>query len=273
MSALSNAGYPKLVLPESDVARGLLEGRSVYEGYQRGAGLEYGDLRHQIDIHPLFLEALAVARDRTLVSVDRIRNIFLILTIFLERLPKQNCIEFGSYRGGMVFFVTYILGKLFPEAQFWSFDTFEGMPKTDKTLDLHSSGDFNDADLAEIRAAAEGYGLKNITFIQGRVEDTFPRRLPPDLKFGLAHIDLDIYHAIRHCQSSLEEYMVDRGYIIYDDATASTCIGATQAVEEMIAREEARSEQIFPHYVFRARPKSLARMIRLKLWRRCWHRM
>jgi hypothetical protein len=268
MSALSNAGYPDLILPECNVKRGFLDGRNIYEGYQRGAGLEYGDLRQQIDVHPLFVEALAVARDRTLVSADRIRNMFLILTTFLEQLPSQNCIEFGSYRGGMVFFAVYILNKLYPEAQFWSFDTFEGMPETDKTLDLHSSGDFSDANLPEIRAAAEGYGLKNIEFVQGMVEDTFPNRLSSDLKLGLAHIDLDIYHAIRHCQWSLEDHMVEGGYIIYDDATASTCIGATQAVEEMIARDEARSEQIFPHYVFRAQPKSLARLIWSRLRRR-----
>jgi hypothetical protein len=225
MNALSNAGYPELVLPDSDVCRGFLEGRNVYEGYQRGAGLEHGDLRQQVDLHPLFSEALAVARDRTLVSADRIRNIFLITAIYLERLPSQNCIEFGSYRGGMVFFVAYILNKLFPEAQFWSFDTFDGMPKTDKTLDLHSEGEFSDANLIEIKKAAQAYGLRNITFVQGLVENTFPNQLASDLKFSLAHIDLDIYHAIRHCQRSLEDHMVEKGYIVYDDATSSTCIG------------------------------------------------
>jgi hypothetical protein len=42
------------------------------------------------------------------------------------------------------------------------------------------------------------------------------------------------------------------GYVVYDDATASTCIGAAQAVDERIADRRAHSEPVFPYFVFRA---------------------
>ncbi len=45
--------------------------------------------------------------------------------------------------------------------------------------------------------------------------------------------------------------MVQGGYIIFDDANVSSCIGATEAVEEIIQRDCMYSEQIWPHYVFR----------------------
>jgi hypothetical protein len=46
--------------------------------------------------------------------------------------------------------------------------------------------------------------------------------------------------------------MVDGGYIIFDDATTSTCIGATEVVEDLIIRRDGlNSEQAWPHFVFR----------------------
>jgi hypothetical protein len=46
--------------------------------------------------------------------------------------------------------------------------------------------------------------------------------------------------------------MVDGGYVVFDDATVSSCIGATEAVEDLLIRDGSmNSEQIWPHYVFR----------------------
>jgi len=47
--------------------------------------------------------------------------------------------------------------------------------------------------------------------------------------------------------------MVPGGYIVLDDALFSSCLGATEVVEDlMIRRDGLNSEQIYPHYVFRA---------------------
>ena len=46
--------------------------------------------------------------------------------------------------------------------------------------------------------------------------------------------------------------MTAGGYVVYDDATTSSCISATQAVEEYIIDNNARSEQIYLHFVFMA---------------------
>ena len=42
------------------------------------------------------------------------------------------------------------------------------------------------------------------------------------------------------------------GYVVFDDATVSSCIGATEAVEDLLIRRDGlNSEQIYPHFVFR----------------------
>ncbi len=47
--------------------------------------------------------------------------------------------------------------------------------------------------------------------------------------------------------------MVEGGYIVFDDATLSSCLGATEVVEDLVIRRDGlNSEQIFPHFVFRS---------------------
>lgn len=249
---LTRAGYPPIAYPGANVAPGIQNGRVPLEGYQRACGLEFGELGAQIDAHPLYQEALEAARGRSVMAVDRLRNLFVIVTTKLEKLSSQDIIEFGSYRGGSLLFFAVLLKRLYPEAKVYGLDTFEGMPATDVTVDLHNEGDFSDTSLDEIKQAADSLGLDNIVFIKGLVEDTFPSQTPKDARFGLAHIDLDIYHPILHVQDVVWPMMSDGGYVVYDDATVSTCIGATQAVEELVIKKNVRSEQIFPHFVFRA---------------------
>lgn len=253
MSKLVAAGYPAIHLPDANRWPVNLHGRNINHGYQRGWGLEYGDLSKQIEAHPLFQAAFSAASTRgSLLYPHRIQNLFLLLTCFVDKLASQNCIEFGVYRGGSTLFMATIMRALYPSALIYALDTYEGMPATDGSVDLHSKGDFADTALDDIKQAAIALGLANIMFVKGLVEDTFPSKIPKGTTFGLAHIDLDIYPAIRHCQKTAYPYMTPGGYVVYDDATVSSCIGATQAVEEFVAETNAHSEQIYPHFVFRA---------------------
>jgi hypothetical protein len=72
-------------------------------------------------------------------------------------------------------------------------------------------------------------------------------------RIALAHVDCDIYDAVKYSYQVSKPYMVPMGYVVFDDATASSCIGATEAVEDTVIRQDGLfSEQVFPHHVFRA---------------------
>jgi hypothetical protein len=251
-SILERRGFPPLALPTSAVTPGIVGGRSPYEGYQRGVGLEYGELRDAVERHPLYREALQAAIGRTVMSADRLKNLFLVVALFFDPLSSRNIIEFGCYKGGSVLFFATLLKRLYPDAVVNGLDTFGGMPTGDHSVDLHGAGDFADTDIESVRDASQKLGLKNLILVKGLVADTFPAEVPADLGFGLAHIDLDLYEPIKYVQDAVWDRMTPGGYVAYDDATAPTCIGATQAVEELIAERRVHSEQVFPHFVFRA---------------------
>lgn len=244
----------KSYLPEfPSVSRANRNGRNPYEGYQRGWGIEFGELRECIEADPLYLEAVEVSRGRSLLYADKRYNLYLLLRFYLARLPFGNVIEFGVHRAGNVIFMAHVLSRLAPDVRVLALDTFAGMPETEPEIDAHSEGDFADADLDEIREYVAGVGLTNIVFYEGLFEDTTEGALLDAGAISLAHIDCDIRSACIYGYEAVLPAMVPGGYLVFDDATVSSCIGATEAVEEFVIRRDGlSSEQIYPHFVFRA---------------------
>ncbi len=162
--------------------------------------------------------------------------------------------EFGAFRGGNALFMARVVKALYPGIKVFAFDTFSGMPKTDSSVDAHSEGSFGNVDLAELRALAAQAGLDNIEFVPGLFEETAHSALERRIgKVALAHFDCGIYSAVKYSYDVVKPFMLPRGYIVFDDATVSSCIGATQAAEELVIRRDGlNSEQIYPHFVFRA---------------------
>lgn len=244
----------KSYLPEfPSLSREPRNGRTPYEGYQRGWGIEFGDLRARIEADPLYQEALAVSQGRSLLYADKRYNLFLLLRFFLPRIAFGNVIEFGVHRAGNAIFMAYVLNKLSPGTRVLALDTFAGMPETDSQIDAHNRGDFADVDLDQIREYVANLGLTNILFYEGLFEDTTKQALLDAGAISLAHIDCDIRSACIYSYEAVMPTMVSGGYVVFDDATVSSCIGATEVVEEYaIRRDGLSSEQIYPHFVFRA---------------------
>lgn len=241
-------------LPElQGLAKGLRKGRNVYEGYQRGWGLQFGGLREKVVGDPLYQEAMTFATGRTIMADDNRMNIFLILRFFVGGLEKGHIIEFGSYLGGNALFMAHVARALHPGMKVFAMDSFEGMPPPDKNVDAHSKGDFSGVNLDELRSFAAKSGLHNLEFVKGYFEDTTTDVLAKAGRIALAHIDCDILPSVQYSYEAVKSHMVDGGYLVFDDATVSSCIGATEAVEDLLIRRDGlNSEQIYPHYVFRS---------------------
>ncbi|MBM3596162.1 MAG: macrocin O-methyltransferase, partial [Alphaproteobacteria bacterium] len=188
------------------IATGIRKGRSIYDGYQRGWGLEFGDLKQKCLEDPDFQAAHAATRDRSLLMAERALNLFLIVKFFLPKLPAGHIVEYGSYRGGSALFMAALAKRLLPGARVYALDTFEGMPETDASIDAHRAGDFIDTNVEQIREIAREEKLDNLECVKGLFSDTAPDLLKKIRRVALAHIDCDI-------QSGVEfSYEVSRPY-------------------------------------------------------------
>jgi len=235
------------------LSTGLRLGRSVRDGYVRGWGLQFGDLRDAVRRDPVYKRAIALSRGRSVVSEDNRFNLFLICRFFLSNLPGGHVVEFGSYKGGNALFMASVLNQVRPGTRVYALDTYSGIPDADPSIDAHSAGDFHDVDLPELRAFAASSGIGNIEFVQGRFEDTATDLLSRIGSVALAHIDSDTYGSVAYAYDVVRHHMVPGGYMAFDDATVSSCLGATEAVESLLIRRDGlNAEQIWPHFVFRA---------------------
>jgi Macrocin-O-methyltransferase (TylF) len=248
-------------LPElTGLSKSIRQGRNVYEGYQRGWGIQFGGLRDKILADPLYIEAFSVATDRTIMSEENRMNIYLLMRFFLAKIPFGHIVEYGSYRGGSAIFMAYVAKRLHPGMKVFALDSFVGMPQTDKNVDAHSKGDFSDVDIDKLQARVEELKLDNLVLVKGFFEDTNDDVMVQASNISLAHIDCDIAPAVKYSYEGVKPYMVNGGYIVFDDATVSSCIGATEVVEDLLIRRDGlNSEQIWPHFVFRAFNNSVIR--------------
>jgi hypothetical protein len=250
--------YIESYLPEiNGVSKDLRHGRNVFEGYQRGWGLQFGGLKEKVLADPLYAEAVTVAIDRTIMSEQNRMNIFILLRFFLDKIPFGHIVEYGSYRGGNAIFMAYVVQKLYPGMKVFALDTFDGMPPTDKNVDAHNAGDFADVDFEELQIRVDELKLDNLVLVKGLFENTNDIVMRQAGQISLAHIDCDIFPAVKYSYEGVKPFIVEGGYIVFDDATVSSCIGATEAVEDLLIRRDGlHSEQIWPHFVFRAFPGS-----------------
>lgn len=241
-------------LPElKGMGTGIRQGRNVYEGYQRGWGLQFGGLWDKVLADPLYQAAFEVASNRTIMSEQNRMNIFLLLRFFLGRIPFGHIVEYGSYRGGSAIFMAYVAKQLYPGMKVFALDSYEGMPPTDKNVDAHNAGDFSDTDMTSLKIRVDELGLDNLVLVKGYFENTNDGVMKQAGQISLAHIDCDIAPAVRYSYEGVRPHMVEGGYLVFDDATVSSCIGATEVVEDLLIRRDGlNSEQIWPHFVFRA---------------------
>ena len=238
---------PKMTIPDT-----FRHGRNVHDGYQRGWGLEFGGLDALVNQDPLFQQAVAAVDGRSVQDTYRQKNLFLLIKFYLRKIAPGCIIEFGSYRGGSAIFMAHLCRALSPQTQVYALDTFAGMPETDRAIDAHSGGDFANTDFEELQAYVSQLGLSNLHLVRGPFEATTPNLLATCGPVALAHIDCDIRSAVAYSYNVVKPAMCEGAYIVFDDATVSSCIGATEVVEQdVIARDGLRSEQIFPHFVFR----------------------
>ena len=232
---------------------GLRQGRSPRDGYARGWGLEFGGLTPVVLADPLYQECYSLAEGRTIQATPCRLNLYLLVRYYLPRLGSGAIVEFGSYKGGSAIFLAALCQRLGLDIKVYGLDTFAGMPTTDTAIDAHHAGDFEDTSLEELRAYVSQCGLdQSLTFVQGRFDETTPAVLRECGPVLLAHIDCDIQSAVTYAYDAVKPHMAEGGYIVFDDAHSPSCLGATEAVEDLVIRRDGLScEQIAPHFVFR----------------------
>ncbi|MGH0034069.1 MAG: TylF/MycF/NovP-related O-methyltransferase [Myxococcota bacterium] len=192
---------------------------------------------------PAFTSPLIDATVRRLVELGKQTMVtqpkqWILLRCLAQvaRVPGEVW-ELGVYQGGTALLLRNAMQELglAPAARLRLFDTFEGMPETDPSLDLHHAGDFRDTSLEEVRRVVGEADF--VSYHPGLVPETLVGLEASRIR--LAHIDLDIHASITASLEFVYPRLSEGGALVFDDYGVASCPGARRAVDEFF---EARPE-------------------------------
>lgn len=175
---------------------------------------------------PEFTALMTEVRGRTLV--DPVRCYILYQYARATASLGGEVAEAGVYRGG----TGRLLAKsVAPDRTVHLFDTFEGMPATDPSRDVHREGDFSDVNVEDVAAYLSD--CPNVRLYPG----LFPATAEPvsSLRFSLVHVDVDIYQSVKDCCEFFYPRLVPGGIMVFDDYGFLSCPGAKAAVDEFFS--------------------------------------
>lgn len=175
-----------------------------------------------------------LAAKKTLVSRHRCYILYTLVKHCL-RVPGDVW-ECGVYKGGTAAMMASLLADPSCGKKLLLFDTFEGMPATDPSKDLHQKGDFADTSLADVKKYIGN--VECCEYHQGFIPTTFEGLEGAQIAF--AHIDLDIYRSVFDCIEFIWPRLSVGGLVIFDDYGFRTCPGARAAVDEYFKDRLAR---------------------------------
>lgn len=232
----------------------LFGGRDIDAGHLRGWGLEFGGVFNDfLATDPVFQAALKASQDRgSVVTQHKLANLYLIIRYAMPQ-DSADIHEFGSFSGGSAVFMGTVLKLLQRRAKVYAYDTYEGMPETDEIRDCHHKGDFANTGYAGLLSYIEDSGLgEHVETVKGEFTKTLPGILARGGKVALVHVDCDIYEPVKYVVRECMPAMSAGAHIVFDDPLHGSCLGAFDAVQELLIRELGlTAEQAYPHLVFR----------------------
>ncbi len=185
--------------------------------------LGYGDFKKYYEL----------AKKGTLVSPDRC---WVLYSLCRQSLSIGGDIwECGVYKGGTASMIAQLIKDFAPDRRLHLFDTFEGMPETDSSIDIHKKGDFSDTALESVKAYIKNEEV--VIYHKGFIPDTFIGMEQAQIAF--AHVDVDIKQSVLDCCAFIFPRLALGGFLIFDDYGFPSCPGARQAVDAYFSDKDA----------------------------------
>lgn len=198
-----------------------------------------------LDFDEGFREIYARCRPFTMTSAERMYALYKAVEYVLRARIPGDFVECGVWRGGSGMIVALSLLKWgVRDRVIHLYDTYEGMSAPgERDRDVHggnaqemfegtrrSNGTgWCSAGLKEVRTniLSTGYPENNVSFIEGKVEETLPARCPHSI--SLLRLDTDWFESTYHELVHLYPLLQSGGVLILDDY--GHWQGAREAVE------------------------------------------
>lgn len=169
---------------------------------------------------------------RTYLNLDRLYTLWQ--GVMMLPVDAAAVAEVGAYKGGSARFVAEAMRLAGRELPFYVADTFEGHVEVDDTVDTHHKVATQFMKNSPQGAARYLRDCPSVRLLVGDVRVT-SAAMQHETRFGLVHLDVDVYPITRFCLDFFATRLVRGALIVVDDYGFTTCPGAKQAVDEFAA--------------------------------------
>jgi hypothetical protein len=205
--------------------------RSTFLRLKRLNGLAISQDNQFWDLHAKILED-----DRGAPILTERYNLYSLVQA-TSHLPGAIA-EAGVYRGGSAKIICTVKG----DSPLYLFDTFEGMPRVNATVDGgFSQGDFADTRYEEVVAHLSAF--KNVHFYKGFFPDSALGKEPEKQNYRFVHLDMDIYESTLKGLEFFYPRTVPGGMIVSHDYSNLTVPGVKKAFADFF---KDKQEAVIP---------------------------
>ena len=189
----------------------------------------------------------------TMVSQENLIFLISVIKYLKKNQIKGDYAETGVWKGGLsILSYKMFSEKIKKKKHFYLYDTFEGMTKPgkfdrkinknlsqvmDKWKNISKTKEgWNFSSLNEVKDNIKRIcgkrGLKNFSFIKGKVENTLKNKKNLPKKICLLRLDTDFYNSTKSELTHLFNRVSKGGVIIFDDY--SNWLGAKKAIDDFL---------------------------------------
>jgi O-methyltransferase len=176
-------------------------------------------------------------RANTLVDLLRCYELWSLVRES-AKLTAGDLLEVGVWRGGTGCLIATAAQRAGLRQTVFLCDTFAGVVKAGPLDTRYAGGEHADTSRAAVESLAASMGLDQVRILQG----IFPEETGAEIAarwFRFVHVDVDVYQSAKDILEWVWPRLVTGGIVVSDDYGAYGCEGATRAVNEWAARQDA----------------------------------
>ena len=183
----------------------------------------------------------------------RLLNVYHFLSQALVFGVEGEVVECGCYAGQeSSTLIRRTLDFFGSSKEFHVYDSFQGLPARTEgdagiTADHWPPGALTISS-SVLRQHFEREGLTLPVIHEGWVEETLPAELPESIAF--AHIDVDLYHPVKHCLECIYPRLSPQAVVVIDDFMYPGLPGVERAVREFMTGKPEKAGSLFMPHAF-----------------------
>ncbi len=180
----------------------------------------------------VFLEIYNKIKPNTLVDIYKCYELWKLVGEVTKISNDASIIEMGVWRGGTAGLLSsrYQIKK--GTGKVYLADTFTGVVKAGVNDSLYKDNEHSDTSKEVVEELLGSLHVQNFEILQGIFPNDTASLIPNEIRFGLCHIDVDVYQSAKDCLTWVWDKLIVGGIVVFDDYGCYACDGITKLVEE-----------------------------------------